>query len=191
MLNDYITDFIIQKTTHVKCWIYLEWQFHFIFFFHFILITLCFSRLHLPCIIIKKSIDEVVLGNTDVSPMRSQSLPKFTPSALGGWLCPTQTIRQCHVSRDAPKPPARCTGPGIVLSWFELTQPDSTLIWTPRHNPYISGKQPRAEDSDFNYGWNVCTPHVPPSMSRKVKETHTNDSHHSKTAHLYQLFEDV
>lgn len=187
MLNDYITDFIVQKTTHVKCWIYLEWQFHFFFFF----LTLCFSGLHLPCIIIKKSIDEVVLGNTDMSPMRSQPLLKFTPSALGAQFCPAQTMRRCYISGDASKPPARCMGPVIALSWFELTQCDSTDVWTPHHNQYISRQWPRAEDSDFNHCWNVCISHVLPSVSHKVKERHTKNAHHSKVADLYQLFEDV
>lgn len=157
----------------------------------FFFLTLCFSGLHLPCIIIKKSIDEVVLGNTDMSPMRSQPLLKFTPSALGAQFCPAQTMRQCYISGDAPKPPARCMGPVIALSWFELTQCDSTDVWTPHHNQYISRQWPRAEDSDFNHCWNVCISHVLPSVSHKVKERHTKNAHHSKAADLYQLFEDV
>ena len=138
----------------------------------FIFLTLCFSGLHLPCIMINKSIDEVVLGNTDASPMRLQPLPKFTLSALEGRFCPAQAIRRCYISGDASKPPARCMGPVIFLSWCELTQGDSTNVWTPHHNRYISRKQPRAEDSDFNYCWNMCISHVLPFMSRKVKEQH-------------------
>ena len=115
----------------------------------------------------------------------------FSDTVLGAQFCPAQTMRRCYISGDAPKPPARCMGPVIALSWFELTQCDSTDVWTPHHNQYISRKRPRAEDSDFNYCWNVCISHVLPSVSHKVKERHTKNAHHSKVADLYQLFEDV